>query len=123
MADDGRPQDQGRRHRRAGKPSAETTTLLVRYQAAMRAELSALLADIAGRMPDHGLLGAAPGEDIQPVRPALKDRAPMWDLAVKLARELGTEVDPAGGVGGDTTPAAAAKPRKWARSRIDFGGG
>lgn len=49
-----------------------------------------------------------------------KDEAAAWDLAIKLARELGTEIDPSGGVGASEAPAApAARPR---RGRIDYGG-
>lgn len=82
----------------------------------MRSELRGLLVDLRGKLPDRGL-GLEP-EPTEPVRPALKERIPMWDLAMKLGRELGTEVDPAG-VGGDSTPAAPAARRR--RGRIDFG--
>lgn len=115
MADDvGRAQDQGRRHRRAGKPSPETSTLLAEYQAAMRAELRTLLADLGGRVPAPGLLDE-PGQSPAAVRPALKERIPMWDLAIKLGRELGTEVDPG------PAPEVEPAPRSRRRGRIDFG--
>lgn len=118
MADDaGRAQDQGRRHRRAGKPSAETSTLLVRYQAAMRAELSGLLDELRGKLPPAGLLDDA-GLAAEVQRPALKERTALWDLAVRLARELGTEVDPAAADHGTT---GAAAPARRPRRRIDFG--
>ena len=117
MADEaGRAQDQGRRHRRRGEPSPETTTLLVDYQEAMRAELRTLLGDIHGRVPDPGLLdGVAPAERVQP---SLKERAPMWDLAIKIGRELGTSIDPGRAPGGD--PPSTPSPRRRT-SRIDFG--
>lgn len=122
MADEaGRPQDQGRRHRRGGAPSAETTSLLADYQAAMRTELRALLDDLRGHVPDPGLHllddAIARGDVAERIRPALKERVPMWDLAIKLGRELGTEVD-----GSPATAAAqppATRPRR--RARPDFG--
>jgi hypothetical protein len=109
----GRPQDQGRRHRKAGQPSAETATLLARYQEAMRDELRALLAELQPRVPDPGLGLVAE----EPTRLALKDRAARWDLAIRLGRELGTEVDvpPM-----DALPAAPPAARRR-RGRIDFG--
>lgn len=68
-------------------------------------------------MPDRGLLDGKGLPAAEPVRPGLADRMKLWDLAIKLGRELGTEVDPAGGVGADPTPAAPpAKVR-----RADFG--
>lgn len=122
MADDaGRPQDQGRRHRRGGNPSPETSTLLARYQSTMRAELSTLLDDLRGRVPDPGLHlldeAIARGDVAERVALPLKERIPMWDLAIKLGRELGTEVD-----GSPATAAAqppAARPSR--RRRPDFG--
>jgi hypothetical protein len=115
MSDEnGRSQDQGRRHRRAGEPYTETTTLLAEYQASMRAELRGLLVDLRGKLPDRGL-GLEP-EPTEPVRPSLKERIPMWDLAMTLGRELGTEVDPARDAPG-AVPATRAR-----RRRVDFGG-
>lgn len=86
----------------------------------MRHELSALLDELRGRVPDPGLhlLDEAieRGDVAERIRPELKARIPMWDLAIKLGRELGTEVDP--GPGADS-PAPA--PRLRRRGRIDFG--
>jgi hypothetical protein len=122
MADDvGRPQDQGRKHRRGGNPSPETASLLADYHQAMRDDLRAVLDDIRGHVPDPGLRlldDAIERGDIEArIKSPLKERIPMWDLAIKLGRELGTEVD--------GSPAASAAqpptPRKRSRSRIDFG--
>jgi hypothetical protein len=111
----GRSQDQGRRHRRAGNPSPETASLLARYQSSMRNALSHVLDELEPRVPDPGL-GLDPVTD--PVWPPLKDSAPRWDLAIKLGRELGTEVD--GSARTDTAqPAVARGPGR--RKRIDFG--
>lgn len=107
----GRPQDQERRHRAKGRPSTETRRLLAQYQAAMRDELRALLAEIEPRPPAAGL-GLV---NDQPKRLPVADRARLWDLAIKLGRELGSEIDP--------TPLASEAPaRRAPRSRrIDFG--
>ena len=115
MTDVGRAQDQGRRHRRKGAPSAETTSLLAEYQAAMRSELRAVLGELRGKLPDPGL-GLVNGE---PERPNLTDRMRLWDLAIKIGRELGTEVD-------DRPANEGAQPatrRKWRRARVDYGPG
>jgi hypothetical protein len=110
----GRAQDQSRRHRRKGAPSTETATLLAQSQAAMRAELRTLLVDLGGKLPDPGLgLGGPP----ELVRPPLKERIPMWDLAIKLGRELGTEVD-------ESPPIETRNPESPTRRRrgkVDFG--
>lgn len=116
MSDD-RPQDQGRRHRKRGDPSGATATLLGEYQEAMRAELRQLLVELRGRPPAPGL--GLTGEAPAAVRPALAERAKLWDLAIKLGRELGTEVD-AGGQAGQAAPAAPAGGPARGR-RIDFG--
>jgi len=123
VADDaGRPQDQGRRHRAKGQPSVETSTLLAEYQETMRAELRTLLHDIRGRVPDPGLHlldeAIARGDVTARVQPPLKERIPMWELAIKLGRELGTEVDPAGTKGAGP-PALPARRRRG--RRVDFG--
>lgn len=83
----------------------------------MRDELSTLLGDLAGKPSAPGLLDVA--TDTPAIeRPALKDRAAMWDLAIKLGRELGTSID--------TRPpnaaaveAAEAPARR--RGRVDYG--
>lgn len=107
-----RPQDEGRRHRRKGAPSAATASLLADYQAAMRAELRGILVDLAGVPPAPGL-GLMPQP---PQRPALPERMRLWELAIKIGRELGTEVD------ATPTPAEAdaARPRP-SRRRVDYG--
>lgn len=111
----GRAQDQGRRHRRRGSPSAETASLLAEYQEAMRTELRAVLAELRGVVPDTGL--GLDGPAAGPVRPKLAERMKLWDLAIKVGRELGTEVD------GSRSDADAQPPtpRKRSRARIDFG--
>lgn len=109
-----RPQDAGRRHRRTGNPSPETRLLLGRYQGAMRAELEALLAEIAPRPPEPGL-GLV--QDA-PKRPPIRDRIALWDLAIKLGRELGAEIDPPADDDDAEGPAPAPRSR---RRRVDFG--
>lgn len=110
MSDD-RPQDVGRAHRRKGSPSPETAALLTEYQEAMRAELRAVLAELTPAMPVAGLLPDLPPI---PIRPSLGDRMRLWDLAIKLGRELGSAID------ADPVPAEAAPERPRRRSRIDW---
>ena len=107
----GRPQDQGRSHKRKGAPSAATRTLLVEYQEAMRAELRAVLGDLAPRVPPAGLL---PDVQAVPIRLPMAERIKAWDLAIKLGRELGTEIEPA------APPVAASRPARRPR-KVDFG--
>jgi hypothetical protein len=118
VTDAGRPQDQGRRHRAKGQPSAETASLLAEYQAAMRDELRACLVELKGSVAPTGLLDSEFTVSEVRTRPPLKDRAALWDLAIKVGRELGTAVD-AGPAKG--SPAEAPAPRKWRRSRVDYG--
>jgi len=109
MTDASRPQDAGRSHKRRGAPSPETAALLTRYQAAMRDDLAALLEDLAPKVP-HGLLADAPAE-----RPNLADRTRLWDLAIKLGKELGSAID------ADPVSLEPAIPRPRARGRVDYG--
>lgn len=113
MTDPGRPQDQGRRHRARGRTSTETDALLDLYRAAMRTELRAVLVDLEGTPAAPGLI-----PDVAParVRPSLADRSRLWDLAIKLGRELGTGID------ADPTPQdAPGRPGVPRRGRVDFG--
>lgn len=88
----------------------------------MRDELRAVLHELRGKVPDPGLHllddAIARGDVAERIRPPLKERVPMWDLAIKLGRELGTEVD--GSPATDQAqPAVARGPRR--RKRVDFG--
>jgi hypothetical protein len=114
-ADAGRPQDQGRRHTRKGAPSTATSTLLGEYQAAMRAELRAVLGELQGSG------GEQLGLDGQPIikRPALEARVRLWDLAIKLGRELGTEVDVTPAPADQAAAVAELRPRR--RGRVAYG--
>jgi hypothetical protein len=79
-----RPQDAGRPHRRVSIPEPETARILEAYRDAMRAELEETLGDIR---PDAGQLTIGGGV----ARPELAERVKLWDLAIKLARELGRD--------------------------------
>jgi len=107
-----RPQDAGRRHRRRGNPSPETAALLTAYQSAMRDELRAVLAELRGTPEPAGLM-----PDVVPAlkRPSLADRMRLWDLAIKLGRELGTAIDAA------PPEADGPAPAPRARRRVDYG--
>ena len=111
--DEARPQDSGRPHRRRGAPSEATRSLLADYQAAMRSELAGVLVELHGKVPAPGLL-----DDVvtAPERPSLADRMRLWDLAIKLGRELGSEIEPL------PSPAATSPlAPKRGRGRVDFG--
>jgi hypothetical protein len=111
--DGSRPQDQGRRHRRKGAPSAATLSLLGDYQDAMRGELRDVLTELAGSPAPAGLLDDAGAKRVT-VRPPISDRMKLWDLAIKLGRELGSEIDP-------PAPPTVVGPSKPRRARVDYG--
>jgi hypothetical protein len=114
-AEGGRPQDQGRTHRRRGRHSPETTALLGDYQAAMRAELRAVLGELEGVDPPPGL--DLDGKPPERQRPKLDVRMKLWDLAIKVGRELGAAIDA-------DPPATDGKPQttpKRSRARVDYG--
>lgn len=113
MTDNDRPQDVGRRHGRTRREGGADRALIERYQATMRDELGALLDELAPKVQDQGLGMVA----IPPKRPDLTTRSKIWDLAIKLGRELGTAIDP------DPLPSGPAAPsRPRARKRVDYGG-
>lgn len=108
----GRPQDVGRTRRRKGSPSPETASLLTRYHDAMRAELRALLDDVAPKEADPGL-GLVPEK---PKRLSVKDRGEAWKLAILLGRELGSAIEPT------PPPSDAVTPTRRRGGKVDFGG-
>jgi hypothetical protein len=94
-----RPQDVGRSHHRsATTPAPETVRVLDRYRAAMRGELDDVLGELRPGGEQLGFDGMA-----APLRPALAERLKLWDLAIKLGRELA-----APSAGGDPSDAEAA---------------
>lgn len=110
----GRPQDQGRRHRSSGRLNAASRTLLERFRGSMRDELGAILDQLEGAAPAPGLMdppGGAPK-----VRPPLSERSRLWELGIKLARELGEGIDP----DPDPAPAEAERPARRRRARPEF---
>lgn len=111
-----RPQDVGRRHTRRGSPSVETIELLERYRAAMRVELAGLLEEL-------GAAGQLSAFDVH--RPPLDKRRAIWDLAVKLARELAAESG-AGELGGPRAGESSRRlkpaPRLTVAARRALGG-
>jgi hypothetical protein len=117
-----RPQDAGRAHRRAGELAPETAEILERYRAAMRDELGELLEEIRPKLGQLTIAG-----DVE--RPKLETRRALWDLAIKLGRELAGGQD----AGIRDTPAMLAAdptllrprkpaPRLKARERRQLGG-
>lgn len=110
--DTDRPQDAGRRHRRKSAEAGPNAALVERYQARMRAELSDLLTDLDPVPQPDGLVGPVPA-----VRPDLKQRAAIWDLAIKLGRELGSAIDPEG-----VAPVVRGpSPARRRRGPVDYG--
>lgn len=113
-----RPQDVGRAHRRRRGRSVETAEILDRYRAAMRAELADVLADVrpaTGQLTTDGTVA----------KPALADRLKLWDLAIKLGRELGGDEDPGddldpGSTAAPTGRGTARAPKLTARERRDL---
>jgi hypothetical protein len=105
-----RPQDAGRRHARRGIPSAESLELLERYRTALRDELGETLTELR---PAKG------------ARPALAQRLKLWDLALKLARELaaGSDVPSIGprpvAAAPDETRGRAPKLTRRERARLE----
>lgn len=110
MTDDVRPQDVGRRHRKRGTPTAETQTLLAAFRDAQRAELRDVLHELEGVPDPQTTLDGSPPKV---KRPNLTQRIKLWDLAIKIAHDLGTEVDV--GPAEPTEPADA--PR---RKRVEY---
>jgi len=117
-----REQDVGRSHRRRSVPAPETAELLERYQASMRAELEDLLAEIR---PAVGQLTIDGGV----TRPTLEQRRALWDLAIKLGRELGgaivEQTAPSAAPGTARVPASSRRarpaPRLTVRQRRSLG--
>jgi hypothetical protein len=103
-------QDIGRRHRKQRRLNAAGTSLLADYQAVMRAELRRLLRDIRGEF--KGLPENAPPDSLLPI----DERAKRWNLAIKLAKELGPDIDKPGVKFGQ---GSALKPRS--PIVVDFG--
>jgi len=104
-----RPQDAGRRHARRGAPSGETLELLTRYRQALRDELGETLTELR---PESAK-----------AKPALASRLKLWDLALKLARELGSGTDaqpPAPSAApSDATRGTAPRLTRRDRARIE----
>ena len=105
-----RPQDVGRRHRRRAAPTVETEEILERYRAEMRRELADLLDEIR---PATGQLTLDGGSV---ARPPLERRRALWDLAVKIGRELGAAPDPIAPA--DLEPEVAARRRARPAPRL-----
>lgn len=75
----------------------------------MRDEVRQLLDELEPVPQDQGLGLVA----VKPKRPDLAQRSKIWDLAIKLGRELGSSIDVA--------PATTALPRARRPRKVDFG--
>jgi hypothetical protein len=124
-----RPQDVGRSHHRsATTPAPATIEVLERYREAMRAELGDVLEELRPPAAQLTLAGSA-----ERLRPPLAERLKLWDLAIKLGRELAAPApggDPDPGAELEAGPAATGPrrsrrdqaPRLSARERRALGG-
>lgn len=112
MVSGDRPQDVGRSHKRGRAPDPEAEAVLERYRAAMRAELDDTLAEIRPATGQLGFDGAVE-------RPSLERRRALWDLAVKLGRELGNAPLDAGWTGEPAEPGIVS-PLRDARAPKRF---
>jgi hypothetical protein len=89
----------------------------------MRAELGDLLEELRPDLAQLGMDGAATR-----IRPAIADRVKLWDLAVKLGRELAApgaaDLDPEPEPPASTSSSRRARqaPRISARERRALGG-
>jgi hypothetical protein len=101
--------DPTERHRRKGAPSPATQARLDRWHATLRAELDDVIRELRPPPPADGMPWA------KGVRPDLTTRLRLVDLGVRIAHELGTEVDASSRANGASPP---AKPRP--RSRVAF---
>jgi hypothetical protein len=105
-----------RSHQRKGSPTPATTSLLERWQAALRAELGAILAELEPVPAPAGLLDGAGLPPAPPKRPDLATRARLIALGVQVAHELGTELDQS-----ERAWEGLPEPRR-PRGRVDYGG-
>lgn len=112
MIETARPQDVSRPHkRRPGTPAPETEKLLERYRATMRAELSGLLDEIRPPTSANGQLGIDGSVTVP--RKSLEERRALWDLAIKLGRELSSVTLEPGWSGVlDSAPGSALRGRR-----------
>jgi hypothetical protein len=97
--------EQVRRGRGKGRPNPQTVQLLGEYHSAMRLELRSLLREINATIRPAALK--------QP-RPSLAERAKLWELAIRLGKELGSEIDVA-------PPAEEPTPLRPNAAAADFG--
>lgn len=120
-----RPQDLGRPHRSTrGAPAPATVEVLERYRAAMRDELGEVLVELRPDLEQLTVDGSG-----RRLKPALAERLRLWELAIKLGRELaapGAEPDWTGETSTSSSTPAKAKagraPRLSARERRALGG-
>lgn len=105
MIEGDRPQDVGRVHAKGRPtPTPATAALLDSYRDAMRGELADTLAELR---PDREQLTLDGGAER--MRPALAERLKLWDLAIKLGRELANGDDPGAWTPGPPEPPARPK--------------
>lgn len=108
MTDNDRPQDVGRRHARSAPNTARNGTgdaLIERWQRVERETLERVTIRLEGVDKGTGL----DGEPLPREYPSNAETAALIDLGVKIARDLGSAIDP--------TPAPVVVPPKPRRGR------
>lgn len=103
MADSDRPQDVGRRHTRK-RSGGSDDPILARYQTVLRAELVRLMDELEAHTAGLGGITMLAYDK-------LRDRAERIDLASKIARELGSAIDPQPAASFDSARSGRATPR------------
>lgn len=103
MTDNDRPQDVGRRHSRKPR-GGDADPILARYQTVLRVELVRLLDELEATV--NGLGGTT-----MLAYDKLRDRAERVELASKIARELGSAIDPQPSGSFDSARTMTGRPR------------
>ena len=88
--DNDRPQDVGRRHARKRAGTATSAALIERWHAVERMTLERVTVDLEGVDKGIGL----DGKPMPREYPSDSRTAALVDLGVKLARDLGSDIDP-----------------------------
>ena len=88
--DNARPQDVGRRHDRRGARTDSDAALIERWRAVERMTLERVTVELEGIDKGTGLDGSQLAREY----PSTRTTADLIDLGVKIARDLGADIDP-----------------------------
>lgn len=104
-----RPQDIGRQHVRRRTPAREAAALIERWRAVERDTLRRVTVELEGVDKGTGLDGSPMGREY----PSTSATAGLVDLGIKLARDLGSDIDP------DPQPATTSAPARRRPRKLD----